>query len=35
MEGDPRLKQGKEFMKEKKYEDAIDIFCALVEHWFR
>jgi HAT1-interacting factor 1 len=31
LEDDPRLKQGRRFMNEKQYEDAISIFSSLLE----
>lgn len=30
---DPRFKQGRKFMNEKQFEDAIDLFSSLLESW--
>lgn len=30
---DPRFKQGRKFIKDKNYEDSIDIFESLLRSW--
>jgi hypothetical protein len=30
---DPRFKQGRKFLNEKKYEESIDIFESLLQSW--
>lgn len=30
---DARFKQARKFLKEKNYEDSIDIFATLVQSW--
>ena len=30
---DAKFKQARKFIKEKNYEDSIDIFAALVQSW--